>query len=148
MKQETLKIYKFDGPSRYLSNFYSSPFVWKGREWKTVEHAYQAMKSTEESVRDYIRRLDTPREAKVEGKRIKLRSDWDNVKDSLMEELVYEKFSQNPQLAKMLIETGDAIIEEGNSWGDKYWGICPPNSGVGENKLGVILMKVRKKLKG
>jgi ribA/ribD-fused uncharacterized protein len=148
MKQKLLKIFKFDGPNRYLSNFHPAPFVWKGREWKTAEHAYQAMKSTQENEKEFIRKLETAREAKIEGKKVTLRSDWDSIKDSIMEEIVYEKFSQNADLAKQLIETGDAIIEEGNTWGDKYWGICPPDSGVGENKLGFILMKIRKKLKG
>ena len=143
-----MKILRFDGDHRYLSNFFDAPFVWKGKQWKTTEHAYQAMKATEEWQREYIRNLSSARDAKKEGKKVKIRSDWDAVKDCVMQEIVFEKFSQNKHLAKLLKETGDAILEEGNTWGDVYWGICPPESGIGENKLGIILMYVREKLKG
>lgn len=143
-----MKILRFDGDHRYLSNFFDAPFVWKGKQWKTTEHAYQAMKATEEWQREYIRNLSSARDAKKEGKKVKIRSDWSAVKDFVMQEIVFEKFTQNKHLAKLLLETGDAIIEEGNTWGDIYWGICPPDSGIGENKLGIILMYVREKLKG
>jgi ribA/ribD-fused uncharacterized protein len=139
-----MKILRFDGDHRYLSNFFDAPFVWKGKQWKTTEHAYQAMKATEEWQREYIRNLSSARDAKKEGKKVKIRSDWSAVKDFVMQEIVFEKFLQNKHLAKLLLETGDAIIEEG----DIYWGICPPDSGIGENKLGIILMYVREKLKG
>ena len=43
-----------------------------------------------------------------------------------------------------LLDTGDAILIEGNDWGDRYWGVC---DGVGQNKLGLILMGLRKKMK-
>lgn len=143
-----MKILRFDGDHRYLSNFFDAPFVWKDKQWKTTEHAYQAMKATEEWQREYIRNLPSARDAKKEGKKVKIRSDWSAIKDFVMQEIVFEKFSQNKHLAKLLLETGDAILEEGNTWGDIYWGICPPDSGIGENKLGIILMYVREKLKG
>lgn len=43
----------------------------------------------------------------------------------------------------MLINTGDAELIEGNSWGDTFWGEC---NGIGENNLGKILMKIRKEI--
>ena len=61
-----------------------------------------------------------------------------NVND--LEEIVEEKFRQNPKLAEMLLATEDAILIEGNTWGDKFWGVC---NGVGENNLGKVLMYVR-----
>lgn len=39
--------------------------------------------------------------------------------------------------------TIDEHLEEGNTWGDTTWGTV---NGIGENRLGRILMKVRKKL--
>ncbi|NWN81082.1 NADAR family protein, partial [Bacillus sp. (in: firmicutes)] len=47
-------------------------------------------------------------------------------------------------LKNKLLQTGESILIEGNTWGDKIWGVC---NGVGENKLGKILMKVRNELK-
>lgn len=60
-----------------------------------------------------------------------------------MYSLVWKKFHNNPELKALLLATGDAQLEEGNAWGDVYWGISPVGSGQGENHLGRILMKVR-----
>lgn len=141
------KIKSFSGEYRFLSNFFKAPFEWNGKTWKTTEHAYQAMKANDESTREYIRNLETAREAKEEGKKIKIRSDWETVKDRVMEEIVFEKFNQNKELAIKLLETKDTLIVEGNTWGDRYWGVCPPDSNDGLNKLGIILMNVREKLR-
>ena len=64
-----------------------------------------------------------------------------------MEEIVREKFRQNEELAKMLLATGDRILEEGNSWNDTFWGVSIKTR-KGKNNLGIILMKVRDELKG
>ena len=61
-----------------------------------------------------------------------------------MKELLMAKFSQNEDLKKKLLDTGDATLIEGNTWGDKYWGVC---KGVGKNRLGELLMEVREELK-
>ena len=50
-------------------------------------------------------------------------------------------------LGKALLATGSAELQEGNDWGDVYWGVCPPLSGRGQNYLGRILMKVRAELR-
>lgn len=61
-----------------------------------------------------------------------------------MEDIVANKFQQNPTLMLKLLDTGDAILIDGNDWGDRYWGVCDE---VGQNKLGLILMGLRKKMK-
>lgn len=62
------------------------------------------------------------------------------VKDVYMYEIVYAKFTQNKDLRKELLGTGDEIIVE-NAEFDPYWGWGA--SKVGRNKLGRILMMVR-----
>lgn len=57
-----------------------------------------------------------------------------------MEEIIHCKFMQHYDLAQKLIATGNAYLEEGNQWGDKFWGTV---NGTGENMLGKILMKER-----
>lgn len=138
------KISKFDGKFRFLSNFYESVFEYKGLLWKTAEHAYQAEKTNFIDLKEKIRMLPTASQAKKVGKKLPIREDWDQVKISVMEQIVYEKFKQNKKLMKMLIETDNALLEEGNYWNDTFWGIC---NGIGENHLGKILMKIREKLK-
>ena len=56
------------------------------------------------------------------------------------------KFTQNPDLAKRLLDTGDEILEEGNTWHDTYWGV-DLKTGEGKNMLGSILMRVRNELR-
>lgn len=85
----------------------------------------------------------SPRDAKKLGRKVMLRDDWEEVKDDLMYKIVLAKFLQNPSLAEALEQTGNAKLIEDNHWGDTYWGVC---DGVGENKLGEILMRVRDEL--
>jgi len=56
-----------------------------------------------------------------------------------MLDLVRKKF-ENPLLRAMLLATEDAVLVEGNTWNDTFWGVC---RGRGENWLGRILMQVR-----
>jgi len=125
---------------------YSAPFEWDGRSYKNSEAAFQSAKSLDPSVRDEFSEM-TGVVAKREGKQVLLRRDWEAVKDGIMEEVVREKFIQNPGLLKKLIDTGDMELVEGNRWHDKYWGVDAV-SGEGENHLGIILMKIREELGG
>jgi len=58
-----------------------------------------------------------------------------------MDECVAAKFRQEPYRSK-LIATGDQLIQEGNTWGDTYWGV-DLETGEGENNLGKIIMTLR-----
>ncbi len=70
-----------------------------------------------------------------------LRLDWDLVKDKYMEGIQTAKFTQHPELRKMLVETGTRKLVYADPY-DGYWGIG--KDGLGQNKLGQILMKIRK----
>jgi len=133
-------IAEFQGQYQFLSNFYPSPLTFDGIKYSTSEHAYQAMKTLDISERERISKLLTAGQAKRAGKLVKLRPDWDNIKDQIMFDIVKAKFQQNLELRYKLLATGNSELQEGNYWGDTYWGIC---RGVGQNKLGKILMKVR-----
>jgi len=114
-----------------------------GIAYRTSEHAYQAQKTVNDNTRLNISILQTPGEAKQYGKAVKLRPDWDEIKLEKMQAIVRAKFTQNPLLKEKLLATDDIELEEGNAWGDTYWGIC---DGEGENHLGKILMDLRKDL--
>ena len=60
-----------------------------------------------------------------------------------MLDVLYSKFSLNPELQKQLIATGQRQIHEANHWGDKFWGIDYA-SYEGKDWLGKILMSLRK----
>lgn len=127
----------------FLSNFYNSTVNFEGKLYSTVEHAYQASKTTDPNVRDIIRKANGPSEAKKLGQSIQIRNDWQEVRLTIMRQLIKEKFS-NPFLTHKLLSTGDAELVLNNKWNDKFWGVC---RGVGENWLGKILMEVREQLR-
>ncbi len=79
-------------------------------------------------------------------RKVLLRSDWEQVKVQLMEEIVRAKFTQNADLAQMLLATGNRLIQEGNTWHDVFWGVDQKTE-KGENHLGKILMKIREELR-
>ena len=136
-------ISNFKGKYFYLSNYYNSPVIYEGIKYKNNEAAFQSMKTLDIKLRKSFSLLE-PNEAKYKGRNIKLREDWEEVKDDIMYNIVLEKFKQNPDLKKRLISTGNEELIEGNSWNDTYWGVC---LGHGQNKLGEILMKVRNELR-
>ena len=72
------------------------------------------------------------------------REGWDSEKVAVMMSVVREKFRQHPDLAAMLLATGNELLVERNSWGDRFWGTDV--DGEGENMLGKILMRVRDEL--
>lgn len=138
-----IKISSFQGKYRFLSNFYPAPVKLDDIEYPTVEHAYQAAKTFDPTQRFLVCIAPSPGRAKAAGRHLSLRSDWEQVKLEVMENLLRQKFRKNP-LRTMLIETGDAELIEGNEWGDTYWGVC---NGEGQNHLGQLLMKIRNNLK-
>ena len=134
-------IKEFQGKYRFLSNFYPVFIEYDGKTYPSVEHAYQAAKTLDLKERDKIRQATTPGQAKKLARSITLREDWDDIKYYIMVLLINKKFQLDP-LKAMLLTTGNEELQEGNMWGDIYWGI-DLRSGVGENNLGKILMMVR-----
>lgn len=135
-------IRSFRGNHLFLSNFYRDrqPVLFNGKYYLTAEHAFQAAKATSEEAREYVASAPDAREAKKRGREILCRKDWDQVKVQVMVAIVWEKFSENENLKRALLETGNAYLEEGNWWKDTFWGVC---NGEGSNILGHILMAVR-----
>lgn len=136
-----MAINEFKGKYNFLSNFYNAPVFYNGIRYQNNEAAFQAQKDLSRS--HEFANLP-PNKAKVLGRKVKLRSDWEDIKIQIMEEIVRAKFEQNNDLKKRLLNTGNKILIEGNWWNDKFWGVC---NGEGKNELGKILMKVREELR-
>lgn len=135
------QISEFNGEFRFLSNFYNAPVLFNGIRYRNTEAAFQAQKQPERA--QEFADLP-PNHAKSLGRKLKLRADWERVKQQVMLELTRAKYTQNQFLAERLLATGNAELIEGNYWNDTYWGVC---RGVGRNELGKILMQVRDELR-
>lgn len=132
-------IDKFREEYYFLSNFYEAPVTFEGLTYTNNEAAFQAQKCI--NPKDRIRFTTmNPSEAKKEGRKVPLRKDWEDIKVSVMSELLKAKFDQNPDLKEKLLNTGDEYLVEGNTWGDKIWGQV---NGQGQNILGNLLMDLR-----
>jgi len=141
-------IDSFNGNFEFLSNFSEHGFRVKENNvlWITNEHYFQAMKSINMVERGVIWSCKTPGKAKRFGRVCELREDWNDVKDSIMEDGVRMKFEQNPYIKQKLMSLDGYTLVEGNHWHDNYWGNCWCNKCkdiTGKNMLGKILMKVR-----
>lgn len=132
-------IYGFRGEFRWMSNFHLVQIDFESRRWPSVEHAYQAAKTTIEEEKAAVLEALTPGLAKRLGRTLTIRPDWLEVRLGIMLRLQRLKY-QDPDLAFLLSRTGTRHIEETNVWGDTFWGVC---NGVGENQMGMVLMQVR-----
>ena len=120
-----------------------SNIIFEGEYYRTVEHAYQSAKTLNLGQKKNIQNANSPGQAKRLGKFVALREDWEQIKINIMRELIRQKFT-NPELRAKLLETKDVYLEEGNTWGDRFWGVF---LNKGENWLGKILMEVREEIK-
>lgn len=153
-------IDSFRGDYEFLSNFYVSPMVLTfkslpGRQWlmPTGEHAFQSAKvdacpwSDEDKITWLLRMVQEtkPAKAKYLGRSIEIDVDkWNSMGDNVMRHVQRIKYTLYPNLRRLLLNTGDATLVEGNTWGDKYWGQV---NGDGLNMLGTILMNLRTEMR-
>jgi len=148
----------FVGEHHFLSNFHPSPFVYDGKVWPTVEHFYQASKTTIPELQERIRLVSTPALAKklggyktYQGEPV-LRPDWPSYKQRVMKIAINAKFDQNPDLADKLFKTYGSDLVEINGWHDNFWGRCicekcqSARKVVGQNWLGYFLKEKREQL--
>lgn len=137
---------EFAEPYGCFSNFSPHGFELDGLWWATSEHFFQAQKFVGTSHLEEIRLAPTPADAARMGRERTrpLRSDWEAVKEEVMARGLLCKFQTHEALYRILLSTGDEeIIEDAPH--DYYWG-CGAD-GSGQNRLGVILMAVRTKLR-
>jgi len=140
-----MAIDKFSGEYEFLSNFYKINVKVGGLIFPTNEHAFQGLKSDKiDVVRQFVDPTMTAGQAKRLGQKIQLRKDWDKVKVGLMYAINLDKFAGNENMKRLLLDTGKVELIEGNTWGDRVWGVC---GGEGENLLGKILMLVRSEIR-
>jgi len=102
------------------------------------------MKSEYPLIQETIRNAESPREALRQGRNIRPRSDWNEVKFGVMRKVIWAKFTQHESLKQLLLSTGEEELIE-DSPIDRVWG-CGKD-GTGANWLGKILMETREKIR-
>lgn len=138
-------IMSFDGPYRFLSNFWPASMRIHGIVFRTVEHAFQAAKSEDPADWKHVASLSTPGQAKRAGRKIVLRPGWDEMRELVMGALLRKKFAHGTLLAHDLVNTHMFHLVEGNTWGDTFWGVDLREPAFpGENTLGELLMAHRR----
>ena len=143
-----IKFSKRDGKYGCFSNFYCCFLFYNKVPYQNSESAFQAQKCPE---RAWEFMNLSPAQAKRLGRKVKLRSDWEEVKYDVMVDILRCKFTQNEHLEKVLLSTDDEeIVENTTAWHDNTWGNCECYRcrGIeGKNLLGKALMQVREELK-
>jgi len=106
-----------------LSNFYQCHFTYDGRQFTSAEHAwyYAKFKSIGRLAEATQFTLESgsalasahPSEAKKQGRRLYKMSGpeighWGHVKGTLVNDILYSKFTQCPLALQVLLATGDA----------------------------------------
>lgn len=139
----SIKFYSHKGKYGFFSNFYESPVTIDGKEYKTTEHYFQAMKY--EHNNNYFNKIvnaPSPAIAAKLGrnKNVPIRNDWEDIKNDVMLKCLRHKFDQHKNLKILLINTHNKQLIE-HTINDSYWG--DGGDGTGKNMLGKLLMQIR-----
>ena len=70
---------------------------------------------------------------------------WIDIRYDIMNDCLIQKYKQEPYRTKLLM-TGNQHIEEGNAWGDVFWGV-DIQTREGLNILGELIMEIRDDLR-
>jgi len=154
MKQPRANFYFFWGHP--FSQWGMYPMTIDGLTYNCCEQYMMAEKARlfgDHEIESEIMKSHSPRDQKALGRKVKNFNldKW----NAHCRDIVYKgnlaKFSQNPKLYKMLMDTGSKWIVEASAE-DKIWGIgmdknhpdvCDPDKWKGTNWLGEAIMKVR-----
>jgi hypothetical protein len=108
-KYDELKSH--DGWRRILSSSAETPFVWKGLTWKTAEHAYRAwhLETKNPAVFLAYSQGEIPKASPVPN-------------ETVLKEILHEKFTQNAVAKEILLLTGDAELWLAHGGGQRvHW---------------------------
>lgn len=130
----------------FLSSMHSVPVPLWGHTFRSVEHTFQSFKTVIPVERAEIELSDSPKMAKRLSHTCVQRPDWIPLNEDIMFAATLAKFVANPALGRSLLATEDLVLEEGNWWRDRTWGV-DIETREGKNKLGKTLMRVRSILK-
>ncbi|MEU0372304.1 NADAR family protein [Streptomyces sp. NPDC006283] len=122
-----------------LRNDYPAPLVVGGVTYPSVTHAYWALSVAAEDTRAAVVAADTPSAARRIAAEAERRPGWEQARTAVMTGLLRAKYAQHPDLAEILLATGDATVVYDDS-DSRFWG---NDAGQGRNWTGRLLELVR-----
>lgn len=132
----------FDNTNKYypLSNTYCCRVFFNGKEYNSAEHAFQCSKFDNDEIHDIIMKAPTPIDAINLAKQYSVYKipNWNEIRDGVMQSVLYNKFLQNIVPRKVLMSTKGLYLCY-DSPNDYYWGYRSD----GMNMVGKILMYLR-----
>jgi ribA/ribD-fused uncharacterized protein len=144
---EEIRFYRAsERPFGCFSNLFRRPIVFEGRGFPTSEHAYQFAKPRKPEVAEWLMAAPSPAILAATAHGLlpwDVAPGWSKGRHDRMLRVVRAKFEQHPDLAEILVGTGDAtLIEAGtvDNEVNRRWGEV---NGKGRNLLGKILMEIR-----
>jgi ribA/ribD-fused uncharacterized protein len=158
--EEVIGFTKVALPYGWLGNMSPYPLNFGGVSWRTSEALFQALRFTDNEIKELIRAEKSPMGAKFVMKANKefITTEPHSEKDVInMKMCLIIKLQQHPQLIQELVATGDKIIIEdvtarGDKGGNLFWGAMKVENEegvhwVGTNTLGKLWMELREKHK-
>lgn len=127
-----------------LRNDFPAEIVFGGESYASVLHAYWALSAVDASDRTRIRDAASGGEAHDLGGRATHRSEWPDVRLAVMAEILRAKFTQHPDLARVLVSTGDARISYTGFSDSPFWRDVRDHRG--RNWMGRLLELTRSEL--
>ena len=119
-ENDTVNVWAGTGENTILSNLSSRPFQYNGRDYLSVEHAYQTLKSGEFDQETYDAYNKEGAGRKIIGKKPVNKA----ISEALMENLIEASMMQNESARNALLATGNATIthtqEKSGIWGDAF----------------------------
>lgn len=158
-----MRVLTFHNPDEEngcFSNWYLSDFTTGDMKYTSLEQYMmhqKALRFHDENIAAQILATDDVAYIKELGRKV---SGFDNhVWNGMRQIIVYEglmaKFTQNPELKRALLDTGNTVLAEA-AVNDKIWSIglsmsdpkrLDPSEWKGQNLMGYALMLVREKLR-
>lgn len=149
-----------DEENGYLSNWHRCNFVADGMLFSSMEQFMMYKKAACFGDTDIANKILVTKDVsyiKELGRQVAGYDDnyWGGIRQIIVYQGLLAKFGQNDDLAKMLLQTGDAVLAE-CAVKDKIWGIglsmkdddrLDRQKWKGQNLLGYALMMVRDNLK-
>jgi predicted NAD-dependent protein-ADP-ribosyltransferase YbiA (DUF1768 family) len=126
-----------------LQNDYPAPVEVGGVVYPTVTHAYWALSTEDPEARERIRAAERPYEARGIAEEAPRLQDWPHIRTAVMSGLLRAKYTRHPELAEILLDTGDAPLAYGGMESD-HW-ITRGNEG--RNWVGRLLELIRSEIR-